>query len=105
MGRGTMGGSTVNLGEALEIYDQWISDPRVAMTSEPRNTEPLSRTAVEPFVRQPATKAIADCYLVALAQAVGVWLVPRGFAKYLLRCWGERARSRFRTFSPAPTPL
>lgn len=70
-----MGGSTVNLGEALEIYDQWISDPRVAMTSEPRNTEPLSRTAVEPFVRQPATKAIADCYLVALAQAVGAEVV------------------------------
>ena len=77
-----MGGSTVTVGEALNIYDQWIADPRVGFASEPSGLDLPLREALEPFFLMPATKAVSDCYLVALAGATGAHLATfdRGLA-------------------------
>ncbi|HTA47279.1 MAG TPA: TA system VapC family ribonuclease toxin [Bryobacteraceae bacterium] len=70
-----MGESTVSLREALNIYDRWRGDPRVVLAGEPHGVENLLRDAVSPFLSMPATKAVADCYLVAFAEASGSHLV------------------------------
>jgi len=70
-----MGGSRVNLAEALALYDRWRRDPRVEMALEPSTAEALLRRALVRFHRLPATKALADCYLVAFAEAVGARVV------------------------------
>jgi toxin-antitoxin system PIN domain toxin len=77
-----MGGSTVTVNGALELYDRWKQDPRVELAPEPRGTEALFRQAVAQFGRQPATKAVADCYLSGFAEAAGAHLVTfdRGLA-------------------------
>lgn len=66
-----MGDSSVTLDGALQIYDQWTQDPQVSVAPEPRGTEDLFRLALSPLSGQRATKAIADCYLVAFAGAAG----------------------------------
>jgi uncharacterized protein len=80
--RKVMGDSTATLAGALELYDQWRQDPRVDMAAELRGTEELFRQALAPHVLQPATKTIADCYLVGFAGAAGARLVTfdRGLA-------------------------
>jgi hypothetical protein len=80
--RKVMGGSATTLAEALQLYDRWARDPRVALAPEPRGAEALFRQAAAPFAQQPATKAIADCYLVGFAEAAGAHLVTfdRGLA-------------------------
>ena len=77
-----MGDSTTTLGGALQLYDRWTEDPRVELAPEPRGTEALIRQSMAPLARQPATKAIADCYLVAFAEAAGANVVTfdRGLA-------------------------
>ena len=70
-----MGDSTFSLSGALEIYDRWTEDPRVSLIAEPRDAERQFRLAMAPFARQPATNAIADCYLVGFAEAAGAHLV------------------------------
>jgi len=77
-----MGDSTTTLERALQLYDQWRQDPRVDLSPELRGTEALFRQALAPFPLQPATKAIADCYLVGFAEAAGAHLVTfdRGLA-------------------------
>jgi toxin-antitoxin system PIN domain toxin len=64
--RQVMGGSTVTLAAALELYDRWRSDPRVELAGEPRGTEQRFREALRGHADEPATKAVADCYLVGL---------------------------------------
>lgn len=66
-----MGEDTLTLGEALALYDAWMEDPRVEFGVELRHTETLFRQAAAPFAAQPATKAIADCYLVGFAEVHG----------------------------------
>ncbi len=80
--RQVMGGSTVSLGAALELYDRWRSDPRVELASEPHGTEERLRQALQAYADEPATKAVADCYLAGFAGAVGARLVTfdRGLA-------------------------
>ncbi len=77
-----MGDSTVSVSEALKLYEQWMQDPRVELVPEPRGMEKAFREALAPFALQPATKAIADCYLVGFADACGAHLVTfdRGLA-------------------------
>ena len=70
-----MGDSTTTLGGALELYDRWTEDPRVELAPEPRGAEVLFRQAMAPFALQPATKAVADCYLVGFAEATGAHVV------------------------------
>jgi toxin-antitoxin system PIN domain toxin len=83
-----MGESTTTLAGALQLYDQWTEDPRVELAPEPRGAEVLFRQAMAPFALQPATKAIADCYLVGFAEAAGAHIVT--FDK------GLAATARFR---------
>ena len=77
-----MGDSTVALRDAFAIYDRWFTDPRISLAPEPSGMEALLRSAVSPFLSRPATKAIADCYLAAFAEASGAHLVTvdRGLA-------------------------
>jgi len=70
-----MGDSTVALSAAFELYDRWKQDPRVGLATEPRGTETLFRQATAPYAKLPATKAVADCYLVGFAEASGAGLV------------------------------
>jgi toxin-antitoxin system PIN domain toxin len=83
-----MGDSTTTLAGALQLYDRWTEDPRVELAQEPRGAEVLFRQAMAPFAVQPATKAIADCYLVGFAEATGAHVVT--FDK------GLAATARFR---------
>jgi hypothetical protein len=80
--RKVMGGSTVTLTGALQLYDRWRQDPRVEFAPEPREAEALFRQALAPFSGQPAAKAIGDCYLVAFAEGADARLVTfdRGLA-------------------------
>ena len=80
--RQVMGDSTTTVAGALELYDRWRQDPRVELAAEVRGTEALIREALAPHLHQPATKAIADCYLVGFAEAAGADLVTfdRGLA-------------------------
>jgi len=73
--RQVMGDSTITLGAAFELYDRWKQDPRVGLAAEPQGVETLFRRATAPFAKLPATKAVADCYLVAFAEAAGAHLV------------------------------
>jgi toxin-antitoxin system PIN domain toxin len=66
-----MGDDTLALSDALGLYDAWMEDPRVEFGVELRQTETLFRQALAPFGSQPATKAIADCYLVGFAEVNG----------------------------------
>lgn len=66
-----MGEDTVCVGDAVALYDAWMEDPRVEFAPELRGTEALFRHAMAGFANQPATKAIADSYLVAVAEAYG----------------------------------
>jgi uncharacterized protein len=77
-----MGDSTVTVSDALKLYDRWRQDPRVELVPEPRGLEKTFRAALQTFASQPATKAIADCYLVGFAEASGAHLVTfdRGLA-------------------------
>ena len=70
-----MGDSASDVRGALELYDRWLEDPRVELLPEPRGAEEAFRGALNPFGRQFATKAIADCYLTAFASAAGAQLV------------------------------
>jgi toxin-antitoxin system PIN domain toxin len=70
-----MGDSTTTVADALQLYDRWMEDPRVELAAELRGTEVLFRQAMAPHSLQPATKAIADCYLVGFAESSGAHLV------------------------------
>ena len=80
--RQVMGDSTTTVDGAIQLYDRWRQDPRVALAGEPRGTEGLFRQALAPHSRQSATKAVADCYLAGFAEAAGARLVTfdRGLA-------------------------
>ena len=70
-----MGNSTLILADALELYDRWTQDPRVALSPEPRGIEKVFRQALVPFAGKTATKAIGDCYLAGFAAVSGAQLV------------------------------
>jgi len=73
--RAVMGDSTITLDGALNVYDQWIRDPRVELAPEPLGIDKQFRQALSPVSGQPATKAIADCYLVGFAAAARAHIV------------------------------
>jgi predicted nucleic acid-binding protein len=80
--RQVMGDSTTTVAGALHLYDRWRLDPRVEQAAESRGTEALFRQALAPHSLQPATTAIAGCYLAGFAEAAGARLVTfdRGLA-------------------------
>jgi toxin-antitoxin system PIN domain toxin len=80
-------GETFHIAEALAIYDRWMLDPRVELAAEPRQTDAAFRRALEPLARLAATKAVADSYLIAFAEAAGAHIVTfdRGLARHSRR--------------------
>jgi toxin-antitoxin system PIN domain toxin len=73
--RQVMGDSTSSVADALDLYDRWRKDPRVEMSAEPHGAEERFRDALTARAAEPATKAIADCYLAGFADAAGARLV------------------------------
>jgi hypothetical protein len=73
--RAVMGDDTMTLGAAFEVYDQASQDARVTTVGEPQEVEILLREAAGPYMTQPSTKMITDCYLAGFAEAVGAKLV------------------------------
>jgi hypothetical protein len=72
--RQVMGGSATTLLDALNLYDRWRRDPRVDLAPEPRSAEKAFREALALHANEPATKAVADCYLAGFAGAAGAQL-------------------------------
>jgi hypothetical protein len=70
-----MGEQTLTLREAWGVYERWLSDPRVEFYPEPRGLDAAFRQATEPFARQPATKWVGDCYLLAYSKQSDTSLV------------------------------
>ena len=70
-----MGTQTKTLGEAWAIHDQWMEDPRVSFFPEPRDLEKNFRRATAPASKQPASKLVGDCYLLAFAVSSDATLV------------------------------
>ncbi len=64
-----MGASVLDLGQAWQVYDRWMEDPRVRFAGEAAGTDAAFRSASRVFASRPATKAIVDSYLVGLAMA------------------------------------
>lgn len=77
-----MGEQTLTLKKAWEVYEQWLSDPRVEFYPEPRALDSAFRKATAPFWKQPASKWVGDCYLLAYSKESGAHLVT--FDKALL---------------------
>ena len=70
-----MGDSVVSLQDAFALYDRLLEDPRIELKAEPRGLDELMRAAARPFARQPATKAVGDLYLIAVAVAAQAMMV------------------------------
>ena len=87
--RQVMGDSTASLSAALDLYDRWRQDPRVELVPEPRGAEDRFRQALELHMTEPATKAIADCYLVGFADAAGARLVTFDKALAAMAQWRQ----------------
>jgi len=79
-----MGEQTLTLGEAWDLYDRWLEDPRVDFYPEPRGVDVSFRQATKPFAAQPATKAVGDCWLLAYSNGIDATLVTfdRALCKY-----------------------
>jgi toxin-antitoxin system PIN domain toxin len=73
--RHVMGEDTLTLRKAWDVYDQWITDPRVDSYPEPRGLDPVFRELTAPFAAKPATNAVVDCYLLAYAKQTAATLV------------------------------
>src|SRR5436853_252909 len=70
-----MRGDCLTLREAWAVYDRWISDPRIDMRREPFHVDALFRHTTEPFAKLASPKVLADCYLLAVANASEATLV------------------------------
>lgn len=79
-----MGDQTLTLRKAWDVYDRWLSDPRVEFYPEPRGIDPELRTATAPFSGKAASKWVGDCYLLAYARLSRASLVTFDRALYEL---------------------
>lgn len=91
-----MGSKTLTLGQAWQVWDRWLEDPRVEFRPEPRGLDEVFRTTVEPFSRQKASKWVADGFVLAQATQLHSTLVT--FDKALHR---EAVRQGARCIIPA----
>lgn len=73
--RAVMGDYTHTLQSGWNVYDYWLSDPRVQLYPEPLGLDDSFRQATVPFAVEHASKWIGDCYLLAFAAAAGATLV------------------------------
>jgi uncharacterized protein len=70
-----MGDQTLILRKAWGVYDRWLEDPRVEFYPEPRNIDAGFRQATEAFGSRQASKAVGDCWLLAISNEVQATLV------------------------------
>ena len=82
-----MGEDCLTIKGAWQVYDQWLLDPRVEIRREPVEVDDLFRRATAAFSSESAPKALGDCYLVALGQALNAIVVTldRGLSKQAIR--------------------
>jgi toxin-antitoxin system PIN domain toxin len=73
--RGVMGEDCFTVREAWALYDRWLADPRIDFRREAIEVDSLFRRATEPFAKLASPKILADCYLLAFAEAAGATLV------------------------------
>lgn len=89
-----MGEQTLTLRQAWEVYDRWLSDPRVEYYPEPRGLDAAFRDATAPFAAAHASKWVGDCYLLAYARQSGAALVT--FDRSLLETAGKHGYAAIR---------
>jgi uncharacterized protein len=70
-----MGDRTLVLGDAWNVYDRMLGDPRVASYPEVRGVDDLFRQITSAFARQQASNWVGDCWLLANAKAMSATLV------------------------------
>lgn len=70
-----MGGEVLTVGEAWKIYDRWLEDSRIVFRPDPPELNAIFRAATRPVSRLASPKAIGDCYLLAVSQALEAALV------------------------------
>ena len=70
-----LGADTITLGGAWAAYQRWLEDPRVEFHPEPAGLDRAFHEAAAPHFNKPASKAVGDCYLLALARQSDAVLV------------------------------
>jgi hypothetical protein len=84
--KSVMGKDVKTMAAAWEIYDQCLTDERIAFLAEPHGIDPKLRT----FTRshEPSPKLWADAYLAAFASAAGLRVVTfdRAFRSKPVEC-------------------
>lgn len=66
--KSAMGEQTMTLKKAWDVYERWLSDPRVEFYPEPRGLDAAFREATAPFAAKQASKWVGDCYLLACSK-------------------------------------
>ena len=58
----------MSLGQAWDVFDSWLEDPRVEFHIEPRAVDAGFRDSTRRFAAQASPKAVGDRYLLAFAK-------------------------------------
>jgi hypothetical protein len=66
-----MGRDVLTIGEAWKVYDRWLQDTRTGLRQDPVIVEDLLRASTRPLSKLASPKALGDCYLMAVSQALG----------------------------------
>jgi len=70
-----MGKDLQTIGEAWKVYDRWLEDSRVEVWHEPPELDTAFRAATRRVSRLSSSKALGDCYLLAVSQVARATLV------------------------------
>lgn len=62
-----MGTQSLTLGQAWNVYDRWMNDPRVEFHPEPPRLDKSFRGMTAALGGRQASKWVGDCYLLAYA--------------------------------------
>lgn len=77
-----MGEQVFTLREAWQMYDRWLEDPQVEFYREPPGVDSTFRAITKPLASHSASKAVADCWLLAFAADIQATLVTFDSALY-----------------------
>jgi hypothetical protein len=70
-----MGPDVLTVGAAWKVYDRWLEDSRIGIRQEPLELNAAFRAATLSISRLSSSKAIGDCYLLAVSQVMDATLV------------------------------
>ena len=70
-----MGKDVRTIGEAWQVYDRWLEDPRVEIRQEASELDSAFRAASRSVSRLSSPKALGDRYLLAVSQMTNATLV------------------------------